>query len=199
MAPKKIVKRIKRSLPPKKKDGFDARLVALGAIGGAVAGRRVGASRAMASAANDVRRAVRSTPSPTGQVDNAMDMYRSEYDKMPRVDGSNKITTYNKILEETGNPKLARERSGMSAADVKLYKNKQRAKENMNIDISQRSAARSGVAAYPQLNDVMGATTRLRQNRTVPGGRRSGGIKGGIGGAALATLAQLVARELNKK
>jgi hypothetical protein len=199
MAPKKTVKRVKRTLPPKKKDGFDPRLVALGAIGGGVAGRRVGERRAAASAADDVQRYVRQGVGPTGKVDNAIAMLGTEYSNMPRVKGSGKIGVYNQILEETGNPKLARQRSGMTEADVKLYKNKKAAKNALNTDISQRSSARSGVAAYPELNDIMGRATRLRQNRTVPSAKRSGAIKGGLGGAALAALVQLVAKELNKK
>ena len=201
MAPKKTVKRISRMAMPKPKQerGFDPRLVALGAIGGGVAGRRIGGSRAASQAATDVRRAVRSTPTVSGQVDNAIDTYRNEYAQMPRVKNGNKITTYNQILKETGNAKLAREQSGMSKADVQIYKDKKYAKSELNEFTTKRSNAREWAGNPPELSDVMGRATKLRQKRTVPSAKRRGGVKGAIGGAALAALVQLVAKELNKK
>jgi len=188
MAPKKTVKRIKRSLPPRNKDGFDPRLVALGAIGGGVAGRATNKARAGRSVAKKVAadtkwdleniRSNRDIATRTNDV--AYNVLQEEYSKMPRAKNQGGVDLY-KTLRQTNDYGSSKRLSGLSNRDMNKLQNKR--SEQVDMLGNKSTAGRIKQA------------TRIRATRT----NRSSAIKGGIGGAALAALVQLVAKELNKK
>jgi hypothetical protein len=197
VAKRKVVKRRKQPAP--QQGGVNPLGVGLGAGIGAGIGRTVGGYRGRAQAVESMRQDVRRTPVAAEQIKNAVDEYEFEYGSMPRVKNANKIVTYNQILKETGNATLARQRSGMSKEDVRLYNSKRRAKETLGGFRNQQRYAKEWNSGGPELNDVMGAATNLRKKRMGAAGKRSGAIKGGAAGAALSLIAQLVATEMRKK
>lgn len=194
MAPKKAPKRLKRSLPPKKENGFDARLVALGAIGGGIAGRRATnrlADRSVSRRANEIAAADLEMNGPRGRSSAeiatraAQQVADYEYSRMPRVNDA-KLSNYRGMVSQGGNDiekyEQARRLTGLSDKDVQKFYNKQDARRE--IKYGRNSAAK-------QLETA--ASLRASRKRT----RNT--VKGGLGGAALAALVQLVAKELNKK
>jgi hypothetical protein len=189
MAPKKTVKRIKRSLPPRNKDGFDPRLVALGAIGGAIGGRaattrlaRGNVSRRTASEANwyqNNMRAYASDPD-KAMLKGAQSVQESEYERMPRVKNQGKVDLY-ESLRKTNDYTPAKKLSGLSDKDMNKLSAKKIAKTDLKYNDTTAKRMRS--AARTRADNTRGRNTR----------------RGAIGGAAFAALVQLVAKELNKK
>jgi hypothetical protein len=178
MAPKKIVKRIKRSLPPKK-DGFDPRLVALGAIGGSVAG----AKRAGANAKKKVYSEIKRT---------------SEYATAKRPATGDFMMSDGKRRDSwsTGTGRKF-DKFGTGAVNA-AWKNKVGgfASEELGKVLSQKNEFKSDrrVSRYDAKYLARAAGDAASKRA-----RKGGAIKGAIGGAALAALVQLVAKELNKK
>jgi hypothetical protein len=176
-------------MPKPKKEGFDPRLVALGAIGGAAYGRATNSRRATSSVGKEVAantkweieniRSDRDVPTRTNEV--ARNVMQDEYGRMPRSKNQAGIDLYGTLRKGGNSTKEAQKLSGLSGDDMKkLYKKK---------------GALTDMIGNNSTTGRMRQASRLRAART----NRSSSIKGGIGGAALAALVQLVAKELNKK
>lgn len=187
MAPKNLPKRLKRSLPPRKDQGIDPRLVALGGIGGGAFGLASNRGRARRSVARDVAaetkwnmenlRSNMDAPTQTNRA--AGDVYDAEYSKMPRAKNQGAVDLFGNLRKSGNEYSAAKRLSGISNSDM----NRLQAKRLAKVSRGNSTATRMAGAA------------ELRAKRT----RRASGVKGAIGGAALAALVQLVAKELGKK
>jgi hypothetical protein len=181
-------------MPKPKQDGFDPRLVALGAIGGGIAGRRATnrlADRSVSRRSNEISAADLEMNGPRGR--SAADIATSaaqqvadyEYSRMPRVNDA-KLSNYRGMISQGGNDigkyDQAARLAGLSDKEIQKYYNKSDARRE--IKYGRNSAA-----------SQLESAASLRANRK----RTRNTVKGGIGGAALAALVQLVAKELNKK
>lgn len=195
VAKRKPVKRIKRAMPkPKQESGFDPRLVALGAGAGAAYGRVTNrgraekqvAKRAAQNAAADVEMfgtGGRSASEISKSAAKSVADY--EYSRMPRTDDA-KLSNYRGMIQqrtgEAGEFGNARRLAGLSEKDIAKYYNKVDTRNRMKYNTQTTSSLLSEAGS-------MRADRKKTRNT----------VKGGITGAALATLAQLIAKELNKK
>jgi hypothetical protein len=194
VAKRKPIKRVKRAMPKPKQDGFDPRLVALGAGAGALYGRATNrgraekqvASRAAQNAAADVEMfgtGGRSAADISKSAAKSVADY--EYSRMPRTDDA-KLANYRGMIQqrtgEAGEFGNARRLAGLSEKDIAKYNNKVDTRNRMKYN-SQTTASLLSEAGF------------LRAERK----KTRNTVKGGVGGAALAALVQLVAKELNKK
>ncbi len=173
MAPK-AVKRLKRSLPPKKQDGIDPRLVALGAIGGGVAGARSGYK--------------------SGTREVARSIFAESY--------SPDENTYWKKGKGGWEPDMVKDRFGTAAIEAgwnsrgKLGKRGSKAlTDTMLTGAQDKKYGRKATVSRGRARVIAGAAMAAEGKRRA----KPRAIKGAIGGAALAALVQLVAKELNKK
>lgn len=193
----KTVKRTKRTLRRREDSGFDPRLVAMGAIGGAIAGRKSAGALARRSVANKAAALTKADLDMNGAYSSSEDIAKRsagmvadyEYARMPRADAG-KLANFRGIA--TNNPMgpgkydEAAKTSGISKKDRERYN----AKQNARLSIADSKRARDGGAGM-----LLDEAAYLRANRK----RTRTGVKGAAGGAALMTLVQLVAKELQKK
>lgn len=216
MAPKKTVKRVKRTLPPRKKnDGFDPRLVALGAGAGAVAGRvgagyqakrKVAAGSSRAYARDTEKFVMDSNGGRFKKMDqnervmaSSEKVYDDEYRKMPRAKNdalarfkTTQAANRNNPAYRTDDNRLDYDRADSDARRTSgLSKKGEAAYEDKKFRKAEGIRMRTNNQAGGLYDDAVS----MRTKRKAPKYAR----RGAAVGAALATLAQLVAAELRKK
>ena len=186
----------------KKKKGISRKGIAAGVLAGAGLGAVVGRRAAAAVANRNIEKRVMQRSeynkknngygkSPADITNtSAKEVYQSEYAKMPRVD-STKMATYKNLLDESrgrngqgfadfkGSQKMA----GMTKADLAKYYAKSDAKKT------------PGTSTYGYMDEAKA----IRAKATRSSASRKGALVGGLSGAAISAIAQLVAAELGGK
>jgi hypothetical protein len=184
----------------KKKKGISRKGIAAGVLAGAglgaVVGRRAGAAAANRNIESRVakQRAYNAAYNIQNESPNelsrkaAKSIYDSEYAKMPRVK-SEKMAVYKGLVEASrksggvtdyaGSKRMA----GMTKAEMDMYYKKSAAKLNSH----------EGQYAF------MDTAKQIRRDATRKSATRKGALVGGLSGAAISAIAQLVAAELGGK
>jgi hypothetical protein len=190
-------RKLKRQPPPRERGGVNPLLVALGAGAGVAAGRKASGSIAARSVSNRAARLTKADLEMNGAYSSSDEIAKRsagmvadyEYARMPRANDA-KLSNYRGIAANNpmgpGKYDDAARTSGISAKDRNKYLEKSGAK----LRIADAKRQRNGGAGQ-----LLDEAAYLRANRK----RTRTGVKGGVAGGALATLAQLVAMELSKK
>lgn len=184
----------------KKKKGISRKGLAAGVVAGAglgaVVGRRVGAAAANRNiearvakqqSANAKYSLGNDTPNELSRKA-ARSVYEAEYAKMPRVKAE-KMAVYKGLVEASrksggvtdyaGSKRMA----GMTKAEMDMYYKKSAAKLN----------------AHESQYAFMDTAKQIRRDATRKSATRKGAVIGGLSGAAISAIAQLVAAELSGK
>lgn len=112
----------------------------------------------------------------------AESVYNDEYRRMPRVKDAAKLDVYRELVKKGDTPTAARKASGLSQKETTKYYNKADAR-----------------FAPSSTSDKLSSAAYLRNERTRKTAGRRGAVVGGLSGAAISAIAQMVAKELRKK